>query len=207
MKRFEVKRPKIILKCFEVPVWIWNTYALPALSDIYLLIYLNTLYLTVHCSTWPHCTRQCSSLPDTKYLTMRCSTWLYYTWQCIALPDHTVTVPDYTISDSSTLLPDHIVPESFLINLTVYCSTWLHCIWHCTALPNIPRETYIPRKMLCGHCADIYLQGYMSALYPSSVLTSMFLIVNCSTWQPRHSWMWYSIHQAVLCLLVEDLLL
>ena len=26
--------------------------------------------------------------------------------------------------------------------------------------------------MLCGHCADIYLQGYMSALYPSSVFSS-----------------------------------
>ena len=33
------------------------------------------------------------------------------------------------------------------------------------------KKTYIPREMLCGHCADTYLQGYMSALYPSSVFT------------------------------------
>ena len=33
----------------------------------------------------------------------------------------------------------------------------------------------IPREMLCGHFADIYLQGYMSALYPSSVFTSGLL--------------------------------
>ena len=32
---------------------------------------------------------------------------------------------------------------------------------------------YIPREMLCGHSADIYLQGYMSALYPSSVFSSV----------------------------------
>ena len=32
--------------------------------------------------------------------------------------------------------------------------------------------TYILCEMLCGHIADIYLQGYMSALYPSSGFTS-----------------------------------
>ena len=34
------------------------------------------------------------------------------------------------------------------------------------------KKTYILREILCGHSADIYLQGYMSALYPSSVFTS-----------------------------------
>ena len=29
------------------------------------------------------------------------------------------------------------------------------------------KKTYVrPREMLCGHCADIYRQGYMSALCP-----------------------------------------
>ena len=27
-------------------------------------------------------------------------------------------------------------------------------------------------RTLCGYCADIYLQGYMSAIYPSSVFSS-----------------------------------
>ena len=36
---------------------------------------------------------------------------------------------------------------------------------------HLPREAYILREMLCEHCADIYLQGYMSALYPSSVFS------------------------------------
>merc|ERR1711860_175055 len=31
---------------------------------------------------------------------------------------------------------------------------------------------YVFREMLCGHSADIYLQGYMSAQYPSSVFSS-----------------------------------
>ena len=31
---------------------------------------------------------------------------------------------------------------------------------------------YISRELLCGYSADIYLQGYMSALYPSSVFSS-----------------------------------
>ena len=30
----------------------------------------------------------------------------------------------------------------------------------------------IYREMLCGHSADIYLQGYMPAIYPFSVFTS-----------------------------------
>ena len=34
------------------------------------------------------------------------------------------------------------------------------------------KKTYIPREMLCGHSADTYLQGYMSALNPSSVFSS-----------------------------------
>ena len=39
------------------------------------------------------------------------------------------------------------------------------------------KKTFIAREMLCGHSADIvrtymYLQGYMSALYPSSVFSS-----------------------------------
>ena len=34
--------------------------------------------------------------------------------------------------------------------------------------------SYFLREMLCGHCTDIYLQGYMSALYPSTVLSSCF---------------------------------
>ena len=42
---------------------------------------------------------------------------------------------------------------------------------------HLTKKTNIPREMLCGHSADIvrtyvYLQGYMSALYPSSVFTS-----------------------------------
>ena len=37
---------------------------------------------------------------------------------------------------------------------------------------HLPHETYILREMLCGHSADLYLQGYMSALYPSSVFSS-----------------------------------
>ena len=35
---------------------------------------------------------------------------------------------------------------------------------------HLPRETYIFREMLCGHCADIYLQGYMSAQCPHYIL-------------------------------------
>ena len=35
------------------------------------------------------------------------------------------------------------------------------------------KKTYIPREMLCGHFADIYLQGYMSAPYPSWIFTSV----------------------------------
>ena len=36
----------------------------------------------------------------------------------------------------------------------------------------------IPREMLCEHSADIYLQGYMSALYPSSVFSSALKLCN-----------------------------
>ena len=36
----------------------------------------------------------------------------------------------------------------------------------------------IPREMLCGHSADIYLQGYMCALYPSSVFSSALKLCN-----------------------------
>ena len=35
---------------------------------------------------------------------------------------------------------------------------------------HLPRETYILREMLCGHSADIYLQGYMSAQCPHYIL-------------------------------------
>ena len=37
---------------------------------------------------------------------------------------------------------------------------------------HLKKYICLTREMLCGHCADIYLQGYMFALYPSSVFSS-----------------------------------
>ena len=37
---------------------------------------------------------------------------------------------------------------------------------------HLTKDICLTKEMLCGHIADIYLQGYMSALYPSSVFTS-----------------------------------
>ena len=52
---------------------------------------------------------------------------------------------------------------------------------------HLPRETYILREMLCGHNEDIYLQGYMSAQYPSSVSAQEDYNCVCSQ-STRRTW-------------------
>ena len=46
------------------------------------------------------------------------------------------------------------------------------------------KKRHIPREMLCGRSADTYLQGYMSALYPSLVFSMTMLQV----WDEKRMW-------------------
>ena len=70
------------------------------------------------------------------------------------------------------------------------------------AAQHLTKEICLTREMLCGHsadivltlcrhCADIYLQGYMSALYPSSVFSSGIYVSTMSALYPS----WVFIYQ------------
>ena len=61
-------------------------------------------------------------------------------------------------------------PQPFFAPVSCSNSVFI-CIWP-PWKRHIPPEKYIPHEMLCGHSADIYLRGYMSALNPSSVFGS-----------------------------------
>ena len=74
---------------------------------------------------------------------------------------------------------------------------------------HLPRVTYILREMLCGHSADIYLQGYMSAQCPHYILlrfSAQGAPISCQrrTTSLGHS-IWVKNHFANLCISFYEL--
>ena len=100
--------------------------------------------------------------------------------QSISIADHHFPCSPHYINHSPTLDFHLTWAEN---RRRIYCGyISLEIYVRTMSAQHLTKDICLTREMLCGHCADIYIQGYMSALYPSS-LTAHQLNIMCGAKQ------------------------